>query len=675
MTTPSFSVVEADLATLRRALEGGTVTSVELVARYLNRIGHYDRAGIALNAVPVLNPASFDEARASDLRRARGRSRGPLDGIPYTAKASYMVRGLPVTAGSPAFADLVAQDDAFAVSQLRKAGAVCLGLTNMPPMAAGGMQRGLYGRAESPYNADYLTAAFGSGSSNGSGTATAASFAAFGLAEETWSSGRAPASNNSLVAYTPSRGVISVRGNWPLVPTMDVVVPHARSVDDLLHLLDTVVDDDPIRDGDLWRLQDWIDLPAAAQVRPESYIDLPPLPLRGLRLAVPRLYVNGDPASAYPISTRDSVLALWQAVRDDLVAAGAEVVETDFPVVENYEGLHPESRSMVDRGFVPAEFADRELGELSIWAFDAFLRAVDQPGLSGLAQVDGERIFPQPTGALPDRYGIFPFDVAYDLAEYVDRAHQGVTPWNQIPSIEAGMRGLEHTRRVDFEEWLAQNRIDAVVFPAAADVGPADADVNPASADIAWRNGVWVSNGNLVPRHLGIPTVTVPMSTMADTGMPVGLTLAGAAYSDTALLRLARSVEALRARRVSPARTPALPDEQVFEHPRPAGDGELTVAVADVHTRRDDDGAITLRFRIDVSNAAAQDVSAFVDGVRVPLAVTGSSATGTVTLAPDTHDAPHSEWRAPYGPLIVAVARAAGGTVAGAMATTADAPL
>ncbi|MGW1926646.1 amidase family protein, partial [Streptomyces massasporeus] len=85
----------------------------------------------------------------------------------------------------------------------------------------------------------------GSGSSNGSGTATAASFGAFGLGEETWSSGRAPASNNALCAYTPSRGVISVRGNWPLVPTMDVVVPHTRTMADLLELLDVIVADDP----------------------------------------------------------------------------------------------------------------------------------------------------------------------------------------------------------------------------------------------------------------------------------------------------------------------------------------------------------------------------------------------------------------------------------------------
>jgi amidase len=667
MTYAPFTVAEADIDRLLGALEDGTVTSVELVARYLNRIGHYDRSRIALNSVPVLNPSAFVEARESDRRRARGQSRGPLDGIPYTAKASYQVRGLPVTAGSPAFANLVANDDAFAVAQLRAAGAICLGLTNMPPMAAGGMQRGLYGRAESPYDAGYLTSAFGSGSSNGSGTATAASFAAFGLAEETWSSGRAPASNNALVAYTPSRGVISVRGNWPLVPTMDVVVPHTRTVADLLRLLDAVVADDPITEGDLWRQQEWVSLPTASAVRPASYVDLPPLPLNGTRLAVPRLYVNGDPGSAYPIQTRESVMTLWQNVHDDLVAAGAEVVETDFPVVENYEGLHPESRTMVDRGVVPAEFLERELGELSVWAFDGFLRSNGQPGLTGMAEVDPARIFPAPAGALPDQYGVFPFDIAYDLADYVHLAAEGVTPWNDIPSVEQGMRGLEETRRVDFEDWLRANRFDAVVFPAAADVGPADADVDPKSADIAWRNGVWVSNGNLVPRHLGIPTVTVPMGTMDDTGMPVGLTVAGPAYSDTKLLQLARSLEAIRARRVAPTRTPALTDEQVFEHPRRGADGELSVAIVDVQ------GGDEITFRVEVNAAAAEDIEAFVDGVRVRLDITESGATGAFPV--DGHNPPHSEWRAPYGPLIVVVARSTEGAVAGALATTDGAPL
>ncbi len=266
-----MNVVEATIAELREALEAGRTTSVELVATYLNRIAAYDRHGIRLNAVPVLNPNMLEEARASDLRRAQGKTLGPLDGIPYTAKNSYKVRGLTVAAGSPAFADLVATDDAFAIARLRAAGAVLIGLTNMPPMANGGMQRGVYGRAESPYNPDFLTAAFASGSSNGSGTATAASFAAFGLGEETWSSGRAPATNNGLCAYTPSRGVISVRGNWPLVPTMDVVVPHTRTMADMLELLDVIVADDAETRGDFWRRQPWVTLPKASEVRPASY--------------------------------------------------------------------------------------------------------------------------------------------------------------------------------------------------------------------------------------------------------------------------------------------------------------------------------------------------------------------------------------------------------------------
>ena len=100
--------------------------------------------------------------------------------------------------------------------------------------------------------------------------------------------------------------------------------------------------------------------------------------------------------------------------------------------------------------------------------------------------------------------------------------------------------------------------LDAVVFPAVADVAPADMDVNPASADLGWRNGVWVANGNVAIRHFGIPTVTVPMGTMHDTGMPVGLTFAGRAYDDSALLRLAAAFEVVAPGRVAPPRTPPL---------------------------------------------------------------------------------------------------------------------
>jgi amidase len=571
-----YPVVEKTIAQLRAALEAGEVTSVGLLEAYQARIDAYDASGTetALNAVVVPNPEARADAEASDRRRADGRTLGPLDGIPYTAKDSFLARGLTVAAGSPAFADLVAQRDAFSIERLRAAGAVLVGLTNMPPMANGGMQRGLYGRAESPYNAAYLTSAFGSGSSNGSGTATAASFAAFGLGEETWSSGRAPASHNALCAYTPSRGVISVRGNWPLVPTMDVVVPHTRTMADLLEVLDVMVADDPETRGDFWRAQPWIEIPDASATRPASYPALAPTgidgaraTLAGRRFGVPRMYINADPdAGTNPgggiggptgqrIETRASVLELWQQARRDLEAAGAEVVEVDFPIVSNYEGDRPGAPTIKTRGLVTEAFLHREIVDLSAWAWEDFLAANGDPALHTLSDVDGAAIFPHPAGALPDRYTGFDDDIAEYPAQVREHPYSSFT---DIPEIEGGVRGLEETRRLDLEEWMLRLGLDAVVFPAVADVGPADMDVDEASADLGWRNGVWVANGNLAIRHLGIPTVTVPMGTMADIGMPVGLTIAGRAYSDPQLLTWAAAFEALRPRRTAPPRTPEL---------------------------------------------------------------------------------------------------------------------
>lgn len=565
-----IEVTEVSIADLRAALESGRTTAVELVQAYLARIDAYDGpdTATALNAVVVRNPEALKEAEASDERRANGQTLGPLDGIPYTAKDSYLVKGLTAASGSPAFAELVAYRDAFTIERLRGAGAICLGKTNMPPMANGGMQRGVYGRAESPYNAAYLTAPFASGSSNGAGTATAASFAAFGLAEETWSSGRGPASNNGLCAYTPSRGVISVRGNWPLTPTMDVVVPFARTMADLLQVLDVVVAEDPDTRGDLWRLQSWVPIPSVSSVRPASYPQLAAdaAALKGKRFGVPRMYINADPEAGTSdkpgiggptgqrIHTRPSVISLWEQARRALEAAGAEVLEVDFPLVSNCEGDRPGAPTVYNRGLVSKEFLHDELWELSGWAFDDFLRANDDPKLNRLADVDGPQIFPHDPGTLPNRED----DLAAGMDQYVTMAKRGLKTWDQIASLADGLRGLEQTRRIDLEEWMDRLGLDAVLFPTVADVGPADADINPESADIAWSNGVWVANGNLAIRHLGVPTVTVPMGVMADIGMPVGLTFAGRAYDDSSLLRLASAFESTGSKRLIPPRTPAL---------------------------------------------------------------------------------------------------------------------
>ncbi|MER7582395.1 amidase, partial [Kitasatospora sp. NPDC097691] len=353
------------------------------------------------------------------------------------------------------------------------------------------------------------------------------------------------------------------------------VVPHTRTMADLFELLDVIVADDPDTRGDLWRAQPWVPIPAPSRVRPASYPALAPADaaearstLAGKRVGVPRMYINADPdagtnpdggiggSTGQRIDTRASVIDLWEAARRDLEAAGAEVVEVDFPVVTNYESDRPGAPSLLTRGLVSREFLAHEYLDLSAWSWDDFLRANGDPALASLADVDGARIWPKHPGELPDRYAGFD-DVLADYPRLV-REHPYAS-FTEIPHLRDGLRGLEETRRVDLESWMDELRLDAVVFPAVADVGPADTDVNEASAELGWRNGVWVANGNLVPRHLGIPTVTVPMGTMTDTGMPVGLTFAGRAYDDNVLLRLAAAFHATGHRRTEPPRTPRLP--------------------------------------------------------------------------------------------------------------------
>lgn len=554
---PAFELVEASIADVLEALSSGRVTSRWLTERYLDRIRVFDRVEGGLNAVPVLNPDALAEAEESDRRWREGTPRA-LEGIPCTVKDSFSVRGITVAAGSPAFADLVAGRDAFCVERLRAAGAVLVGKTTMPPMADGGMQRGLYGRAESPYNRDFLAAAYASGSSNGSGVAVAANLCMFGLAEETVSSGRSPASNNALCAYTPSWGLISIRGNWPLHPARDVVVPHTRSMPDLLRLLDVLVRDDPLTRGDFWRHQDVVPLPTPGEHRPRSYLELLDLgALRGRRLAVPAVYLGQDPAR--PVTVRASVLDLFHSAVERLDSLGAEVVVTGFPLVEQYERpRRPGEPHVLDR--LPSGWRAVETGHLLPYAWDDFLRANGDPAHPGLGTVDPDLIARRPPGTLPDRFD----DEEGRFTEAVAAARAGLPDPRDRPDLAEGLTALHALRRSLFEDWLAAEGLDAVVFPANGDVGAATAEVDPVAADHAWSNGVYFSNGNQSLRQLGIPTVTVPMGLMADISMPVGLTFTGPAYADRDLLGYASAFEAggSGALRRPPPTAPALPADR-----------------------------------------------------------------------------------------------------------------
>lgn len=663
-----FALLDASISELQNALSSGWLTSVDLVSRYLRRISVYDANGPKLSAIPILNPSIFDEAAASDARRAAGLPARPLEGIPYLVKDNIKVKGMTVANGSPAFEKLIANEDAACVQILRNAGAVLLGRTNMPAMAYGGMQRGVWGRAESPYNSDYLAAAYASGSSNGSAVATAANFCAFSLGTETVSSGRSPASNNAIVAYTPSKGLLPLRGVFPLYPTCDVLVPHTRTVEDLFQVLDVLGVSDPAPVGDFFNEQPFVQLPSMENIRPESFKTLKDgSSLKGKRIGVPSMYMGGDDSSISPVSkvkTRSSIIKLWQEAKKALEACGAEVVETDFPLVTIYES-NAASGQLVTVANLPEGWSAKERCEVVSHAWDDFLVSNDQKDLASLTVVDPATIFPLAPGSLlgnPEaankpRWG--------EIVAYPQTKPASIF---EIPGMKQAIFALEIARKETFENWMDKLGLDAVVFPANGDVGTANADRDEEASHFAWNNGVKYSNGNRPIRHLGVPTISVPMGVMEDTKMPVNLTFATKAYEDVDLLRYGYAFEMATKLRVQPYGVPMLSSDRILVDKTPQTSLELVVEeqAKEVH---DSKVLVRIQGSVRASGDSPVNLTCYVNGDPCDAIVENGKWSLATSYSVSERDSPWEMWKSPAlsQTIIVITAHAGGCATAGQM--------
>ncbi|KAF2629408.1 amidase signature enzyme [Macroventuria anomochaeta] len=607
-----FNIVEADIPSHLAALASGLTTSTSLVTSYLNRIATYDIAG-NLNAFTVFNDKVYEEAAASDARRAQGLPPRPLEGIPYTIKDSYKYLGLSITDGSPALKGVMSNEDSTLAKRLRDAGAVLLGKTNMPPMAAGGMQRGLYGRAESPYNPKYLTAAFSSGSSNGAATSLANSMAVFGLGSETVSSGRSPASNNALVCYTPSKGVLSCRGLVPLYITCDVPSPYARSVGDMLALLDVIAVPDEETKGDFYREQTFVPIPGPPKIGYSSLKNANAL--QGKRIGVPKMYVgqNDSDPHAKPTYVSLEVIAVWKQTAQDLEALGAEVVYTDFPLVTNYENdsASHEANNVVG---APSNWNHVERGVLIAKAWNTFLEQNNDPDIKSLRDIeDSAMLFPKPKPYVPDTFLEVRNWIDYAGLPSLLQQAEGESVFD-VAGLEDAVKALEAQRKRDLEDWMTEHNLDVIAFPAQGDVGLADLEFNLESTKHSLQNGVKYSNGNRAIRHLGVPTVSVPMGVLEGKGMPVNITFAGRAYEDPKLLEYAYAFEQATKRRISPPLAPLETDIARKETQQEYGATSLNLSVG-VRTTKLGEGKVGLDINGMISvDGTDREVQIFVDG-------------------------------------------------------------
>lgn len=237
-----FDAFERTIPELQAAMASGQATSEALVRQYLERIAAFDQAGPGINAMLYINPRALEEAAELDRERATNGARGPLHGIPIVLKDNYDTADMPTTAASVALAGFVPPDDAYQVRRLREAGAVVIGKTNLHEFARGiETVSSLGGYTHNPYDPRRNPG----GSSGGTAAAVAANFAAAGMGSDTCGSIRIPAASNNLFGLRVTQGLSSRDGIIPLSHTQDVGGPIARSVVDLVTMLDATIGEDP----------------------------------------------------------------------------------------------------------------------------------------------------------------------------------------------------------------------------------------------------------------------------------------------------------------------------------------------------------------------------------------------------------------------------------------------
>ena len=294
-------------------IKAGEIKPSEVMASVLARV---EAKNPHLNAITVPRvEAAIAEAAAADAAVAGGADLGPLHGVPVTIKENVDVAGLNNTNGVPAFADVVATEDAPLVRNLRNAGAIIIGQTNTPEFSMRGTtDNPLRGRTFNPWGDDISPG----GSSGGAGSACAAGLGAIHHGNDIGGSLRFPSMGNGVVTVKPTSFRVPVFNSSaqverpPLSQATSVQGIIARHAADVRLTTEVMITPDP-RD-------------------PNS----PPVPWNGPALGTPRVAVTKETAG---YDMHPGIDALIDRAADQLRDAGYEVVEADPPpIIDSHNG-------------------------------------------------------------------------------------------------------------------------------------------------------------------------------------------------------------------------------------------------------------------------------------------------------------------------------------------------
>lgn len=485
---PEFDLAEATIADLQAAMAAGRHTARSLVERYLARIDELDGRGPGLRSVIEVNPDAAAIAEALDAERRAGRVRGVLHGVPVLIKDNIATGDRMMTsAGSLALAERPAAGDATVARRLREAGAVLIGKTNLSEWAnfrstrstSGWSARG--GQCRNPYALDRNAC----GSSSGTGAAIAANLASVGVGTETDGSIVCPSHMCGLVGLKPTIGLVSRAGIVPLAHSQDTAGPMCRTVTDAAILLGALAGADP---------RDPATANAAARRAADYTRTLDPAGLKGARIGVARARFFGySPAADRLVEDALEVMR----------RAGAVLIDpADVP----HAGAYDDTEYTVLLYEFKAD-VERYLAE---WAPDAGVRTLAD--LIAFNERHRDREMPY--------FGQEIFLAAAEKGPLTDRAYRDALAKNHRLSRAEGIDAV-----------MRRHRLDALVAPTGSPAFPID-----------LVNGDHFLGASSTPAAVaGYPAITVPAGFVR--GLPVGLTLFGAAWSEPVLLRLAFAFE------------------------------------------------------------------------------------------------------------------------------------
>jgi len=486
---------EATIVQLQAMMASGRLSSAELVNYYLDRIAALDQSGPRVNSVLEVNPDARTIAQALDAERKQSGPRGPLHGIPVLLKDNVDTHDqMQTAAGSLALVGTPATRDSTVAARLRAAGAVILGKTNLSEWAnfrsffssSGWSGRG--GQCNNPYAIDRNPC----GSSSGSGAAASANFTAVSIGTETDGSIVCPANENGVVGIKPTVGLVSRAGVVPISHTQDTVGPHTRTVADAAAVLGALTGVDP-RD------------PATAASAGRLFHDytqfLDPNGVNGVRIGVARQYEGvGSPHTD----------AVFEQALSALQAAGATLVDVSFPHLDEINGGSAEFTVLLNdfKHDLNAYLSSRTgvpIGSLAdAIAFNNAHAAQEMP------------FFAQEIFELAQTFSGDLSDPTYQAALARDR-------------VIGGSEGIDYI--------LAHYNVKAIVAPTDTPAWPTD----------LINGDHFIFGSSSAAAIVGYPIVVVPMG--FSFGVPLGLSIMGAAFSEPTLIKIASGFEhAIQAR-------------------------------------------------------------------------------------------------------------------------------